>query len=90
MRTLHMVPRDRDVVIVSSCRTAIGSFMGTLSEIPPGTLGAIVVREAIVRAGITPDQVDEVIMGCILTAGHGQGVGRQAAVWGGVPVTTPA
>jgi len=84
------MPNERDVVIVSACRTAVGSFLGALADIPPGKLGAMVVREAIRRAGIASDQVDEVIMGCILGAGHGQGVGRQAAVWGGVPVTTPA
>jgi acetyl-CoA C-acetyltransferase len=64
--------------------------MGSLAELPPGKLGALAVREAIVRAGIVPEQVDEVILGCILMAGAGQGVARQAAIWGGVPVTTPA
>lgn len=81
---------DRDVVFVSACRTAIGSYMGALSDFSPGKLGAVVVREAIQRAGIRPDQVDEVIMGNILSAGAGQGIARQAAIWGGVPVTTPA
>ncbi len=81
---------DREVVIVSACRTAIGSYMGALSDFSPGKLGAVVVREAIQRAGIRPDQVDEVIMGNILAAGGGQGIARQAAIWGGVPVTTPA
>ncbi len=81
---------DRDVVFVSACRTPIGSYMGALSDFTPGKLGAAVVREAIQRAGIRPDQVDEVIMGNILAAGGGQGIARQAAIWGGVPVTTPA
>lgn len=81
---------DHNVVIVSACRTPIGSFMGALSDIPPSKLGAIVIREAIQRAGIAPDQIDEVIMGCILDAGFGQGVGRQASIGAGVPVTTPA
>ena len=81
---------DREVVVVSACRTAIGSYMGALSDFSPGRLGAVVVREAIQRAGIRPDQVDEVIMGNILAAGAGQGIARQAAIWGGVPVTTPA
>lgn len=80
----------RDVVVVAACRTAIGAFMGALADLPPGKLGALVIREAITRARIDPDQVDEVIMGCILMAGAGQSVGRQAAVWGGVPVTKPA
>ena len=81
---------DDDVLIISACRTAIGSFMGALSDMPSGQLGAVVVRNAVERAGISPDQVDEVIMGSIVTSGQGQGVGRQAAVWGGIPVTTPA
>jgi acetyl-CoA C-acetyltransferase len=81
---------EHQVVIVSACRTAIGNFMGTLSDWPPGRLGAQVVREAVVRAKIAPELVNEVIMGCSLDAGHGQGVGRQAAIWGGLPVTTPA
>jgi acetyl-CoA C-acetyltransferase len=81
---------ERDVVIVSACRTAIGNFMGSLSEFSPGKLGAIVVRDAIKRAGILADQVDEVIIGNILAAGCGQGIARQSAIWGGVPVTVPA
>jgi acetyl-CoA C-acetyltransferase len=81
---------DREVVIVSACRTAIGSYLGALSDFSPGRLGAVVVREAVQRAGIRPDQVDEVIMGNILAAGAGQGIARQASIWGGVPVTTPA
>src|SRR5512140_1471879 len=81
---------NRDVVIVSACRTAIGNYMGTISDMQPGKLGAVVVREAIKRAGILPDRVDEVIMGNILAAGCGQGIARQSAIWGGVPVTTPA
>ena len=80
----------RDVVVVAACRTAIGSFMGALADQQPGKLGALVIREAITRAKIVPDQVDEVIMGCILAAGAGQSVARQAAIWGGVPVTKPA
>ncbi len=84
------MPNDRDVVIASACRTAIGNFNGTLSDLTPGKLGAIAIREAIARAQITADQVDEVLMGCILTAGMGQGVARQAAVEAGVPVESPA
>lgn len=81
---------ERDVVVVSACRTAIGNYMGTIADIQPGKLGAVVVKEAVKRAGILPDQVDEVIMGNILAAGAGQGIARQAAIWGGIPVTTPA
>jgi len=84
------MPDERDVVIVSACRTAIGNYMGTISDFAPGKLGAVVVKEAVKRAGIFPDQVDEVIMGSILAAGCGQGIARQAAIWGGIPVTTPA
>ncbi len=78
------------MVIVSACRTAIGRLNGALAEISPGQLGAVVVREAVRRANISPDSVDQVIIGCVLSAGAGQSVGRQAAVWGGIPVTTPA
>ena len=76
----------REVVIVSAVRTAIGSFMGTLSNTPATELGAIVIKEAINRAGITGDQVDEVIMGNVLQAGLGQGPARQAALQAGLPM----
>lgn len=76
---------NRDVVIVSAVRTAIGSFMGTLSNIPATELGAIVIKGALERAGISGDQVDEVIMGNILQAGLGQGPARQAAMKAGLP-----
>jgi acetyl-CoA C-acetyltransferase len=84
------MPDERDVVVVSACRTAIGSYMGTISDIGPGKLGAVVVKEVVRRAGILPDQVDEVIMGNILPAGYGQGIARQNAIWGGIPDTVPA
>lgn len=80
----------RDVVIVSAARTAIGSFNGALSGVSAVELGAVTIKEAIKRAGITPDMVDETIMGCILQAGQGQGVARQAAVKAGIPVEKPA
>ncbi len=76
----------REVVIVSAVRTAIGSFMGTLSNTPATELGAIVIKEAVNRAGITGDQVDEVIMGNVLQAGLGQGPARQAALKAGLPI----
>ncbi|PLS05574.1 acetyl-CoA C-acetyltransferase [Neobacillus cucumis] len=76
----------RDVVIVSAVRTAIGSFMGTLSKTPATELGAIVIKEAVNRAGITGEQVDEVIMGNVLQAGLGQGPARQAALNAGLPI----
>jgi acetyl-CoA C-acetyltransferase len=76
----------RDVVIVSAVRTPIGCFMGALSQIPATELGAIVIKEAVERAGILPEQVDEVIMGNVLQAGGGQGPARQAAIKAGLPI----
>lgn len=75
----------RDVVIVSAVRTPIGSFMGSLSSISAPELGAIAIKEALARAGVSGDQVDEVIMGNILQAGTGQGPARQAAMKAGLP-----
>lgn len=79
-----------DVVILSGCRTPIGSFGGSLKDTPAPELGAIVVREAVGRAGIRPEHADEVILGCILQAGLGMNVARQAAIKGGLPETVPA
>ncbi len=72
-------------VIVSACRTPVGSFLGTLSNFKATELGSIAVKEAVGRAGLKPDQVDEVIMGCVLTAGLGQSPARQAALGAGLP-----
>lgn len=80
----------REVVIVSAARTPVGSFNGSLSGVSAVDLGAIAIKEAIKRAGITPDMVDQTVMGCILQAGQGQGVARQAAVKAGVPIEKPA
>jgi acetyl-CoA C-acetyltransferase len=80
----------REVVIVGAARTPIGSFNGALSGVSAADLGALTIKEAIKRAGITPDMVDETIMGCVLQAGLGQGVARQAAVKAGIPVEKPA
>ncbi|WP_059172605.1 acetyl-CoA C-acetyltransferase [Bacillus sp. FJAT-27445] len=80
----------RDVVIVSAVRTAIGSFMGALSNTPATELGAIVIREALKRAKIPGEQVDEVIMGNVLQAGLGQGPARQAALKAGLPIEIPS
>jgi acetyl-CoA C-acetyltransferase len=74
-----------DPVIVSACRTPIGSFQGALSSFPAPRLGAIVIAEALRRGGITPNQVQEVIMGNVLTAGVGQAPARQAAIFAGLP-----
>ncbi|MEH7010889.1 acetyl-CoA C-acetyltransferase [Neobacillus niacini] len=75
----------REVVIVSAVRTAIGNFMGTLSGTPATELGAIVIKEALKRAGVKGEQVDEVIMGNVLQAGIGQGPARQAAIKADLP-----
>lgn len=76
-------------VILSAARTPIGAFMGTLSSLQAPELGAIAIKAAIERAGIAPHQVDEVIMGNVLTAGVGQAPARQAALKAGLPATTP-
>ena len=79
-----------DVVILSGCRTPIGSFGGAFKDVSAVELGTIAVREAVKRAGIRPDQVDEVILGCILQAGLGMNPARQAALKAGLPDTVPA
>lgn len=80
----------REVVIVSAVRTALGSFGGTLKDVPAVELGAIVIKEALNRAGVSGNQVDEVLMGNVVQAGLGQNVARQAAVKAGLPVEVPA
>jgi len=80
----------KKIVIASACRTAIGKFGGTLSNVPAAELGSIVIKEAINRAGITPEQVDHVYMGCVIQAGLGQNVARQASLKAGLPIETPA
>ena len=79
-----------DIVIVSATRTAVGKFGGALAKTPATDLGAVVIREAIARAGLSPDQIGEVIMGQVLTAGVGQNPARQAAMKAGVAKETPA
>ncbi|MFV0466568.1 MAG: acetyl-CoA C-acetyltransferase [Lachnospiraceae bacterium] len=78
------------VVLAGACRTAIGRMGGTLSNIPAADLGAIVIKEAISRAGVKPEQVDEVMMGCVIQAGLGQNVARQASIKAGLPIEVPA
>jgi len=80
----------KEVVIAGACRTAVGKFGGTLSSVPVVKLGETVIREAVARAGIAPEIVDEVIMGCVLSAGQGQNVARQSAVAAGLPQCVPA
>jgi len=79
-----------DVVIISACRTAVGKFQGSLAEFSASQLGAIVVREAVKRAGVDPAQVDECIMGNVVSAGLGQNPARQAAIFGGLSPATGA
>src|SRR5579864_3620546 len=79
-----------DVVIISGCRTPVGKFQGSLSEFSAPQLGAIVVREAVKRAGVDPAQVDECIMGNVVSAGLGQNPARQAAIFGGLSPATGA
>ncbi len=78
-----------ETVIVSAARTPIGSFQGVFSEVSAPRLGSIAITEAIKRAGIKGDEVQEVIMGCVLTAGLGQAPARQAALFAGLPIGTP-
>jgi acetyl-CoA C-acetyltransferase len=81
-----MPAQFREVIIAGACRTPIGAFQGTLASMPAPELGALVVNEAVRRAGIDPQKVDEVIMGCVLPAGLGQAPARQAAIKAGLPV----
>jgi acetyl-CoA C-acetyltransferase len=79
-----------EVVILSGCRTPIGTFGGAFKDVSPVALGTVAVREAVRRAGVRPDQVDEVILGCILQAGQGMNVARQVTIKAGLPETVPA
>ncbi|WP_297210213.1 acetyl-CoA C-acetyltransferase [uncultured Flavonifractor sp.] len=80
----------KEVYVVNCCRTAVGSFGGSLKDTPAADLGAVVVKEVLNRGGVKPEQVDEVMFGCILTAAQGQNVARQVAVKAGVPYSVPA
>jgi acetyl-CoA C-acetyltransferase len=80
----------REVVIVGMARTPFGSFLGSLSSLPAPKLGAIAIEAALKRAGVSPDQVSEVIMGNVLQAGVGQAPARQAAIFAGIPKSVPA
>ncbi|HEV8397854.1 MAG TPA: acetyl-CoA C-acetyltransferase [Vicinamibacterales bacterium] len=77
-------------VIVSACRTAIGTFGGSLKDVSAPDLGAVVIRDALARAAVAPEAIDDVVMGCVLQAGAGMNVARQAAIKAGIPVTVPA
>ncbi len=80
----------KKVVLAGACRTAIGKMGGALSSTPAPVLGSIVIKEALKRAGVAADQVDHVYMGCVIQAGLGQNVARQASIKAGLPVETPA
>ena len=80
----------KDLYVVNCCRTAIGSFGGSLKNTPAAEMGAVVVKEALKRANIAPENVDEVMFGCILTAAQGQNVARQVAIKAGIPYSVPA
>ena len=80
----------KKVVLAGACRTAIGTMGGSLSTIPAVDLGAIVIKEALNRAGVKPEDVDHVYMGCVIQAGQGQNVARQASIKAGLPVEVPA
>ena len=80
----------KDLYVVNCCRTAIGSFGGSLKGVPAPELGAIVVKEALKRANVAPENVDEVMFGCVLTAALGQNVARQVSVKAGIPLAVPS
>ena len=80
----------KEIILAGACRTAIGKMAGTLANVPVAELGAVVIKEALNRAGVKPEHVDEVYMGCILQASQGQNVARQAALKAGLPVEVPA
>lgn len=81
---------SKKVVLAGACRTAIGKMGGTLSTTPAPELGAIVIKEALNRAGVKPEDVDQVLMGCVIQAGLGQNVARQASIKAGLPIEVPA
>ena len=80
----------KDLYVVNCCRTAIGSFGGSLKNTPAAEMGAVVVKEALKRANIAPENVDELMFGCILTAAQGQNVARQVSIKAGIPYSVPA
>ena len=81
---------SKDVVIVSACRTPVGSFGGTLKDTSSRKLGALVMAEAVKRAGLKPEQIEEVVFGCVLQAGLGQNIARQCMIDAGLPIETTA
>ena len=88
--TWRNINMTKKVVLAGACRTAIGKMGGALSNTPAAELGSIVIKEALNRAGIKPEQVDEVLMGCVIQAAQGQNVARQASIKAGLPIEVPA
>ena len=80
----------KKVVLAGACRTAIGKMGGQFGNTPAVELGSIVIKEALNRAGVKPEQVDEVMMGCVIQASQGQNVARQASIKAGIPNEVPA
>ncbi len=80
----------KDIYVVSCCRTAVGSFGGSLKDVPAAEMGAAVVKEVLKRGNVKPEQVDELMFGCILTAAQGQNVARQVEIKAGIPYSVPA
>ena len=85
-----MKSKPDDVVIVAAARTPIGSYMGSLKDIKADRLGSLVIKEVLKRSKFNQDEIDEVIMGQVLTAGCGQNPARQAAINAGIPISKPA
>ena len=88
--TWRNINMTKKVVLAGACRTAIGKMGGALSNTPAAELGSIVIKEALNRAGVKPEQVDEVLMGCVIQAAQGQNVARQASIKAGLPTEVPA
>ena len=88
--TWRNINMTKKVVLAGACRTAIGKMGGALSNTPAAGLGSIVIKEALNRAGVKPEQVDEVLMGCVIQAAQGQNVARQASIKAGLPIEVPA
>lgn len=88
--TWRNINMAKKVVLAGACRTAIGKMGGALSNTPAAELGSIVIKEALNRAGVKPEQVDEVLMGCVIQAAQGQNVARQASIKAGLPIEVPA
>ena len=88
--TWRNIDMTKKVVLAGACRTAIGKMGGALSNTPAAELGSIVIKEALNRAGVKPEQVDEVLMGCVIQAAQGQNVARQASIKAGLPIEVPA